>query len=149
MLGCIKSSARYKRDIRDMGDASDKLMKLRPVTFQYKEDSDGIQQYGLIAEEVQKVYPELVIEGEDGRPETVEYQVLPAMLLNELQKEVRDNDRQTAQIARLSRQIEEMKARHEKELGAMRAAFEERVSRIEREMAAGDGGRNIAAAFNR
>jgi Chaperone of endosialidase len=149
MLGCIKSSVRYKRDIRDMGDASDKLMKLRPVTFQYKEDSDGIQQYGLIAEEVEKVYPELVIEGNDGRPETVEYQVLPAMLLNELQKEVRDNDRQTAQIAKLSRQIEEMKARHDKELGAMRAAFEDRVSRIEREMAARDGGRNIAATFSR
>jgi hypothetical protein len=149
MLGCTKSSARYKRDIRDMADASDKLMKLRPVTFQYKEDSDGIQQYGLIAEEVQKVYPELVIEGNDGRPETVEYQVLPAMLLNELQKEVRDNHRQTAQIAKLSRQIEEMKASRERELAAIRASFEERVSRIEREMAASDGGRNFAAAFSR
>jgi hypothetical protein len=149
LLGCAKSSARYKRDIRDMGDASDKLMKLRPVIFQYKEDSEGTPQYGLIAEEVEKVYPELVIEGNDGRPETVEYQVLPAMLLNELPKEVRDNDRQTAQIAKLSRQIEEMKARHDKELGAMRAAFEDRVSRIEREMAARDGGRNIAATFSR
>jgi uncharacterized protein YicC (UPF0701 family) len=132
-----------------MGDASDKLMKLRPVTFQYKEDSDGIQQYGLIAEEVQKVYPELVIEGDDGRPETVEYQVLPAMLLNELQKEVRDNDRQTAQIAKLSRQIAEMKASRKRELDAIQASFEERISRIEREMASSDGGRNIAAAFNR
>ncbi|MGD0291249.1 MAG: tail fiber domain-containing protein [Candidatus Binataceae bacterium] len=56
LLGCVKSSARYKRDIRDMGDASDKLMKLRPVTFSYKADSTGIQQYGLIAEEVEKVY---------------------------------------------------------------------------------------------
>ena len=54
LLGCAKSSARYKRDIRDMGDASDKLMKLRPVTFRYKADSTGIQQYGLIAEEVER-----------------------------------------------------------------------------------------------
>src|SRR5579863_9131055 len=57
-LGCVKSSARYKRDIRDMGDASDKLMKLRPVTFTYKADSTSTQQYGLIAEEVEKIYPE-------------------------------------------------------------------------------------------
>src|ERR1035441_9756026 len=48
-LGCITSSARYKRDVRDMGDASDKLMKLRPVTFLYKADETGAQQYGLIA----------------------------------------------------------------------------------------------------
>jgi trimeric autotransporter adhesin len=149
LLGCMKSSARYKHQIRDMGDASDKLMKLRPVIFQYKDDSDRIQQYGLIAEEVQKVYPELVVEGDDGRPETVEYQVLPAMLLNELQKEVRENDRQTAQIAQLSRQIEEMKASREREIAAMRTAFEERISKIERQMAARDAGRNITAAFNR
>jgi hypothetical protein len=50
-LGCVTSSARYKRDVRDMGDASDKLMKLRPVTFLYKADETGAQQYGLIAEE--------------------------------------------------------------------------------------------------
>src|SRR5208282_1652664 len=92
LLGCVKSSARYKRDIRDMGDASDKLMKLRPVTFTYKADSTGTKQYGLIAEEVEKVYPELVIDGADGKPETVAYQVLPAMLLNEVQKQAKDKD---------------------------------------------------------
>src|SRR5208283_5021269 len=69
LLGCVTSSARYKRDIRDMGDASDKLMKLRPVTFTYKADSTGTKQYGLIAEEVEKVYPELVIDDADGKPE--------------------------------------------------------------------------------
>jgi len=105
LLGCMKSSARYKRDIRDMGDASDKLMKLRPVTFQYKEDFDGIQQYGLIAEEVQKVYPELVVEGDDGRPETVEYQVLPAMLLNELQKEHHHIHQQDETIKKLEARL--------------------------------------------
>jgi polyhydroxyalkanoate synthesis regulator phasin len=105
LLGCAKSSARYKRDIRDMGDASDKLMKLRPVIFQYKEDSDGIQQYGLIAEEVEKVYPELVIDGSDGKAETVEYQVLPAMLLNEVQKQSRQLAQKDAQIGALQRQL--------------------------------------------
>lgn len=145
LIGCVKSSARYKRDIRDMGDASDKLMKLRPVTFTYKADSTGIQQYGLIAEEVEKVYPELVIDDADGKAETVAYQVLPAMLLNEVQKERRDSERKSAQIATLSAQVAEMKA----SMSQQRAAFDERLSRIEQEMASRDGGRNLAAAFNR
>ena len=145
LLGCIKSSARYKRDIHDMGDASDKLMKLRPVTFQYKEDSDGIRQYGLIAEEVEKVYPELVIDDSNGRAETVAYQVLPAMILNEVQKEHRDIERKSARIAALTAQIAEMKA----SMRRQNVAFEERLSRIEQTIASRDGGRNIAAAFNR
>jgi hypothetical protein len=145
MLGCAKSSARYKRDIRDMGDASDKLMKLRPVTFQYKGDSSGVEQYGLIAEEVEKVYPELVVDNKDGKAETVAYQVLPAMLLNEVQKERRDSERKTAQIAKLSAQIAEMKA----SMREQRASFEERLSRIEQTVASRDGGRNIAAVSSR
>jgi len=107
-LGCVKSSARYKRDIRDMGDASDKLMKLRPVTFRYKADSTGTQQYGLIAEEVEKVYPELVIDDTDGRAETVAYQILPAMLLNEVQKQARTDRRMARQLAQKDAQIAAM-----------------------------------------
>jgi Chaperone of endosialidase len=103
LLGCVKSSARYKRDIHDIGDASDKLMKLRPVRFTYKGDSTGIQQYGLIAEEVEKVYPELVIDDASGKPETVEYQVLPAMLLNEVQKLAKENRRLAEQVAALKK----------------------------------------------
>jgi hypothetical protein len=104
-LGCMASSARYKHDIRNMGTASDKLMKLRPVIFQYKEDSDGVRQYGLIAEEVEKVYPELVIDGSDGRAQTVAYQELPAMLLNEVQKERRQLAQKDAEIAAMRRQL--------------------------------------------
>jgi hypothetical protein len=65
------SSARYKCDIRDMGEASDKLMKLRPVSFRYKGEPDGARQYGLIAEEVARVYPELVIRDAVRQPETI------------------------------------------------------------------------------
>jgi hypothetical protein len=132
LLGCVKSSARYKRDIRDMGDASDKLMKLRPVTFRYKADSTGTEQYGLIAEEVEKVYPELVIDGADGKAETVAYQVLPAMLLNEVQKQARDKD---AQIAALRRQV----ASQEKQIDALKKkdaqidALAERMNALERQ----------------
>jgi hypothetical protein len=104
-LGCVRSSARYKRDIRDMGDASDKLMKLRPVTFRYKADSTSTQQYGLIAEEVEKVYPELVIDDASGNAEMVTYQVLPAMLLNEVQKQARADQRMARQLAQKDGEI--------------------------------------------
>ena len=89
-LGTISSSRRYKQDIQPMADASDRLLKLRPVQFRYKKaNADGAKpiQYGLIAEEVQVVLPELVMLNKDGQPETVAYHLLPAMLLNELQKE--------------------------------------------------------------
>jgi hypothetical protein len=78
-LGIQASSARFKRDIHDMGEASERLMKLRPVTFRYKEDPAGTVQYGLVAEEVAQVYPELVSYGEDGKPLSVSYHLLPAM----------------------------------------------------------------------
>jgi trimeric autotransporter adhesin len=107
-LGVAVSSARYKRDIRDMGAASDRLTKLRPVTFRYKEDSAGTVQFGLVAEEVARVYPELVTNGDDGKPETVAYYQLPAMLLNEVQKQVRENRRKDAEIAALRKQVESL-----------------------------------------
>lgn len=110
-LGVLSSSARYKRDIRTMGDASDKLMKLRPVTFRYKADETGAQQYGLIAEEVAKVYPELVIHGADGKVETVAYHMLPAMLLNEVQKQARANQRLAHQLAQKDAQIATLRQR--------------------------------------
>lgn len=70
-LGVVLSSARYKHDITDVGARSDGLMKLRPVTFRYNNDPAGTLQYGLVAEEVAKVYPELVVYGPDGKPMTV------------------------------------------------------------------------------
>ncbi len=88
-LGTINSSRRFKQDIHDMGDASGGLMRLRPVTFRYKKPfDDGSQpiQYGLIAEEVAEVYPDLVAHSADGQIQTVKYQVLDSMLLNEVQQ---------------------------------------------------------------
>jgi hypothetical protein len=127
-VGCLKSSARYKRDIHDMGDASNKLMKLRPVTFTYKEDTTGIHQYGLIAEEVEKVYPELVIDDDDGKPDTVEYQVLPAMLLNEVQKQSRELAQKDAQIAAMQRKMIAIVRRLDALEGQARASRPERVA---------------------
>jgi hypothetical protein len=89
-LGTIQSSARYKEGVREMADTSGGLMRLRPVVFHYKQamiDGSRPAQYGLIAEEVAKVYPELVVFGKNGEIESVQYQELPAMLLNEMQKQ--------------------------------------------------------------
>lgn len=88
-LGTTTSSHRYKDDIRDMGERTDRLLELRPVTFRYKRDggTDPNLRYGLIAEEVAEIYPELVVFDDQGRPETVKYQLLSSMLLNELQRQ--------------------------------------------------------------
>jgi hypothetical protein len=100
-LGTISSSRRFKEDIHDMGGASEGLMRLRPVTFRYKKPfDDGSKpiQYGLIAEEVAEVYPDLVARSADGQIETVKYQVLDPMLLNEVQRQHAEAQRQQAEI---------------------------------------------------
>jgi len=100
-LGVASSSRRYKEDIHDMGDASEGLMRLRPVTFRYKEPfDDGTKpmQYGLIAEEVAEVYPDLVARSADGQIETVKYQLLDPMLLNEVQRQQKEMQAQQTEI---------------------------------------------------
>jgi hypothetical protein len=86
-LGTISSSQRFKHDIKPMDKASEALLALEPVTFHYKSDSANIAQFGLIAEEVEKVNPELVVRDERGEIYTVRYDAVNAMLLNEFLKE--------------------------------------------------------------
>ena len=91
-LGTVSSSRRFKKQIEDMAEASEKLLDLRPVTFRYKQEPvEGTQplQFGLIAEEVAEVLPDLVVYDEEGQPETVRYHLLSSMLLNELKKQHR------------------------------------------------------------
>lgn len=86
-LGTSNSSRRFKEDISDMGGVSSGLLRLRPLTFRYKKAyADGSKplDYGLIDEEVAEVYPDLVVKGADGQIETVQYQKLTPMLLNEV-----------------------------------------------------------------
>jgi hypothetical protein len=108
-LGTASSSIRFKQDVADMGDASRRLMELRPVMFHYKTHPDGPLQYGLIAEEVEPVIPELVVKDATGQPETVAYHELPAMLLNELQKQHATIQEQQVQIDSQKAQIEELR----------------------------------------
>src|SRR5262249_56637913 len=76
-------SARYKEDIKSMEKASEMILVLQPVTFHYKNDANAIPQFGLVAEEVAKVNPYLVIPDRDGKPRSVRYDAVNAMLLNE------------------------------------------------------------------
>jgi hypothetical protein len=106
-LGVQSSSIRFKEDVHDMAAESDALMKLRPVAFRYKQaDEDGTKplQFGLVAEEVADVYPELVVREKDGTVDSVQYHQLPAMLLNELQKQHRT-------IEQLQKEITDLRSR--------------------------------------
>lgn len=107
-LGVASSARRYKEDIRPIGKLSERLFSLQPVSFRYKNtDQQGTKpvQFGLIAEDVAQAFPELVVANEDGQPETVAYHVLPALLLNELQKAHRDLQQAQALIQKPSRQL--------------------------------------------
>jgi hypothetical protein len=109
-LGTVSSSAAVKEDIADMGEASALLMRLRPVTFRYKERPDWPLQYGLIAEEVAKVAPDLAARDPEGKVSTVYYQDLPPMLLNEFQKQERTIEAQQRRLDALERELAELKA---------------------------------------
>ncbi len=149
-LGTFTSSRRFKEQIRDMGDSTNALMKLRPVTFLYKPEYDKGErtlQYGLIAEEVAEVFPDLVAYEPDGKAYTVKYQYLTTMLLNEMQKQyhraetqeqnmkaqseviqTQQNIQTQAQVMKTQQQeIDGLKA----QLRLQNAAFQERMSRLE------------------
>jgi hypothetical protein len=111
-LGTIVSSARFKRDIHSMDKASETILALRPVTFHYKPELDpnGIVQFGLVAEEVEKVNPALVVRDADGKPYTVRYEAVNAMLLNEFLKEHRKVQELEATVAQQHKGMEVLAA---------------------------------------
>jgi hypothetical protein len=109
-LGTVASSERFKKDIAIMGQASEEILSLRPVTFHYKTDGENTPQFGLIAEEVVKVNPALVVPDKEGKPYTVRYDAVNAMLLNEFLKEHKTVLDQGATIARLEKQIDALTA---------------------------------------
>jgi methyl-accepting chemotaxis protein len=111
-LGTTTSSKRFKEDIKPMDKASEALLALKPVTFRYKKEIDpaGTSQFGLIAEEVAQVSPDLITRDEHGQPQTVRYEAVNAMLLNEFLKEHRKNEEQQATIAQLKSGMEALTA---------------------------------------
>jgi hypothetical protein len=119
-LGTKASAERYKTAIASMASDSEKLQQLRPVTFHLKADPQGVLQYGLIAEEVAKVYPDLVIRTESGRVDGVRYDELASILLNEAQQQQRKIAAQSAHIAAQAEQIRDL--RHEQKQLTIRVA---------------------------
>jgi hypothetical protein len=114
-LGVFLSARRFKTDIADMDNASPALLALRPVTFHYKPELDktGIPQFGLIAEGVAKVNPDLVTHDAKGELSTVRYEAVSAMLLNEFLKARRQIDAQQNQIDALTAGLQKVSAQVE------------------------------------
>src|SRR5439155_15570985 len=107
-LGVAVSSARYKNQIKPMDKASEAILALKPVTFRYKQeiDQEGIPQFGLVAEEVEKVNPDLVARDANGKIYTVRYEAVNAMLLNEFLKEHHKVQEQKATIVQLKQDFQ-------------------------------------------
>jgi hypothetical protein len=130
-LGTVTSSIRFKEDVDDMGEASRDLMRLRPVTFHYKagyDDGTHLLQYGLVAEEVAKVYPALVQYDAKGQPLTVRYHWINAMLLNEVQKQHANAEAQQARVGKLLSQVADQEA----QLVQQKTQLEQQEARIQR-----------------
>ena len=113
-LGTLSSSHRYKTDIKSMDKASESILALKPVSFRYKVHKDATPQFGLIAEQVAEVNPDLVVRDKNGEIYTVRYDAVNAMLLNEFLKEHRRVDEQRATIAQLTARLDEQAAQIQK-----------------------------------
>jgi uncharacterized coiled-coil protein SlyX len=128
-LGTVTSSKRFKEGIEPMDNASESLFSLRPVTFRYKKEIDpaGTSQFGLVAEDVEKVNPDLVVRDEDGNINTVRYDQVNVMLLNEFLKEHRENENQQATISELKLAMAEQESRlahQEKQIAILMSAIQ-------------------------
>jgi hypothetical protein len=135
-LGSTTSSERFKDHIRPMDKASEAIFALKPVTFRYRHelDPEGLPQFGLVAEQVEKVDPALVLPDKEGKPYTVRYDQVNAMLLNEFLKEHRKVEEQQATIAELKSNVAQQRkgteataARQQKEIQAITASLKEQV----------------------
>jgi Chaperone of endosialidase len=124
-LGTMSSSRRFKHEIKPMDDASEAIHALKPVTFQYKIDKTNTPQFGLIAEEVAQVDPDLVVRDENGEIYTVRYDAVNAMLLNEFLKEHR-------KVEDLKEDFRATVAQQQKETAALAATVKEQASQIQK-----------------
>jgi len=135
-LGTVQSSARFKEAIKPMDKASEAILALKPVTFRYKHelDPEAIPQFGLVAEQVEKVNPDLVVRGEDGKVMIVRYESVNAMLLNEFLKEHRKVEEQERkaqqQDARLAKQ-EATITRQQQQIEALTATVQKVSDQLE------------------
>ena len=125
-LGTVVSSAGFKDGIKPMNKASEAILALQPVTFRYKPelDPEGIPQFGLLAEDVEKVNPDLVARDDHGKPYTVRYEVVNAMLLNEFLKEHRKVREQEATIVQLKKDFQATATHQQEQIEALTAGLQ-------------------------
>jgi Chaperone of endosialidase len=125
-LGMNPSSQRFKRDIQPMDKASEAILALKPVTFHYKSDAKNMPCFGLIAEEVAQLNPDLVVRDKNGEPLTVRYEQINAMLLNEFLKEHRKLEQQDRKIQEQEAMITGLKS----EMKALASTVKEQATQI-------------------
>jgi hypothetical protein len=139
-LGTVTSSARFKEAIKPMDKASEAILALKPVTFRYKHelDPDGIPQFGLVAEQVEKVNPDLVARDEQGKPYTVRYEAVNAMLLNEFLKAHRTVQelkatvaKQESMIAQQQKDFQATTAHQQRQIEALTAGLQKVSDQVE------------------
>jgi trimeric autotransporter adhesin len=132
-LGTTTSSQRFKEQIRAMDSTSEAIFALKPVTFRYKKEIDpaGISQFGLVAEDVEKVNPDLVVRDKEGKPYSVRYEQVNAMLLNEFLKEHRKNKEQEATITQLRKELQATAAHQQKQIEALTTGLRKVNARLE------------------
>ena len=125
-LGTVVSSERFKEAIKPMDKASEAILALKPVTFRYKRDldPDGIPQFGLVAEEVEKVNPDLVARDDEGKPYTVRYEAVNAMLLNEFLKEHRKVESLEKAMAEQQKDFQDTVAHQQRQIEALTAGLQ-------------------------
>jgi hypothetical protein len=131
-LGTLASSERFKKDIAAMEGTSEAILSLRPVTFHYKSDVKDFPQFGLIAEEVAKVNPALVLPDKEGKPYTVRYDAVNAMLLNEFLKDHKKVEKQEAMITRLTNDFQTVSTQQRNEIQLLSAQLKEQASQIQK-----------------
>jgi hypothetical protein len=130
-LGTVSSSRRFKKEIQPMDKASVAILSLKPVTFHYKSDAEDTPQFGLIAEEVAEVNPDLVVRDDNGEIYTVRYDAINAMLLNEFLKEHRKNEEQEARIAQLRGDFQSRLAEQQKQIEALTEGLQKVSAQLE------------------
>jgi hypothetical protein len=130
-LGTLVSSRRYKEEIKPMGKASEALFALKPVTFHYKQET-GKLSFGLIAEDVAEISADLVSCDKEGKPQTVRYDAVNAMLLNEFLKEHRKVEEQEATISQLKKEFQTAVAQQQREIQALTAQLKEHAAQIQK-----------------
>jgi hypothetical protein len=130
-LGTMNSSRRFKNEIKPMDQTSQAILGLKPVTFHYKSDTKGTPQFGLIAEEVAKVNPDLVVRDAQGEVYTVRYEAVNAMLLNEFLKEHRKVQDLEAMVAQQQKGFESKIAHQQEQIEALTAGLQKVSAQVE------------------